>query len=191
MGRVRTHNKTTYTERHGVRHWKDRVMKQKVDVYNNCRITIWKDGKDYTFLVARLVADAFCGEYIDTKLTVNHIDGNRLNNKAENLEWMTLSDNIRDGFNNGLYSATQKRCVLIDGKGNKYDFESQASASRFLQKNVGYISERVIRGLKYAMDAQGNEYEIISYDYSPSSSPNTPLTHHIKSNTVENVGLTR
>ena len=29
LGRIRTHNKTTYTERHGERHWKDRILKFK------------------------------------------------------------------------------------------------------------------------------------------------------------------
>lgn len=35
--------------------------------------------------------------------TVNHIDGNKGNNSVENLEYMTLADNIKDGFANGLY----------------------------------------------------------------------------------------
>lgn len=177
-GRIRTHNKITYTELRGFRHWKDRIMKQKVDKQNNCRICIWKNGEPYDFLVARLVADAFCGEYRDTKLTVNHIDGNRLNNRTDNLEWMTLGDNIRDGFSKGLFSTVKKRCVLIDVIGNKYEFTSEAEASRYLQKNPKYISERIHRGLNWGCDVRGNIYEIIIYDYSPSLSPNTPNANH-------------
>lgn len=58
-GRVRTRNKITYTDRHGARHWKDRVLKIKTCKQNECRVCLWKDGKDYYFLVHRLVAIAF------------------------------------------------------------------------------------------------------------------------------------
>lgn len=147
LGRIRTHNKITYTELRGFRHWKDRIMKQKVDKYNNWRVCIWKDGKEYTFLVARLVADAFCGEYRDTDLTVNHIDGNRLNNRADNLEWMTRADNIRDGYRMGLYSIYKQDCSLVDGDGNIYYFNSMADASRFIGWNNHYIRSNFKNGM--------------------------------------------
>lgn len=30
LGRVKTHNKITHTEKHGNRYWKDKILKQKV-----------------------------------------------------------------------------------------------------------------------------------------------------------------
>lgn len=39
--------------------------------------------------------------------TVNHIDGNKGNNSAENLEWCTLTENIQKGFDDGLYANMQ------------------------------------------------------------------------------------
>ena len=146
-GRIRTHNKVTHTDLRGYRHWKDRIMKLKVDDANNWRVCIWRDGKDYTFLVARLVADAFCGEYRDTKLTVNHKDGNRNNNHADNLEWLTLADNIRHGFENGLYP-TQISGYLIDEKGNESYHRSLSEASRFFGHRDGYLGVRLRKGLK-------------------------------------------
>jgi hypothetical protein len=36
-------------------------------------------------------------------MTVNHKNGNPLDNSAVNLEWLSHGDNIRHGFANGLY----------------------------------------------------------------------------------------
>ena len=72
------------------------------------RVDLWKDGKPKTFLVARLVATTFLEDLIDTDMTVNHKDGNRLNNNIENLEWLSRADNIRYGFQNGQYYTTHK-----------------------------------------------------------------------------------
>ena len=66
------------------------------------RVSLWKDRKEKTWLVARLVALTWCDGYADG-LTVNHKNGNPLDNSAQNLEWMTRAANIQHGFKNGLY----------------------------------------------------------------------------------------
>ena len=70
------------------------------------RVDLWK-GKDHrTWLVSRLVALTWCEGYQDG-WTVNHINGDHLDNRAENLEWLSLGDNIRHGFANGLYPSAR------------------------------------------------------------------------------------
>lgn len=45
-GRVRTHKyKTTYTSKHGIRHWKQRILKEKSKTNRDVRISLWKNGK--------------------------------------------------------------------------------------------------------------------------------------------------
>ncbi len=58
------------------------------------RITIKRRGKVHRLYVHRLVAIAFAGGFFD-KATVDHIDGNRLNNRADNLRWVSRAENTR------------------------------------------------------------------------------------------------
>jgi len=59
-----------------------------------------------TYKVHRLVAEAFC-DRLGEDLEVNHIDGNKLNNRAENLEWVTRSENVKHAVRTGLLPVTR------------------------------------------------------------------------------------
>lgn len=60
------------------------------------------DGSKRTFRVHRLVMMAFSPVENMDELEVNHIDGNKKNNKLENLEWCTASENQIHAFKTGL-----------------------------------------------------------------------------------------
>lgn len=62
-------------------------------------------GKKRTFLAHRLVLMAFCPVSNMKDLEVNHIDGDKKNNKLENLEWCTASENQLHAFRIGLQKA--------------------------------------------------------------------------------------
>lgn len=152
LGRVRTFNKTTYTSKHGVRHWKNKILKFKGETYNTgYRVDLWKDGKPHSLLVARLVAFTFNNEDINNhKLTVDHIDCNRLNNNINNLELVSLEENIRRAFNNNLMP-TKKVKVINKNNNEIYNFNSLSKASEFINKNKHYISGNIKRN-KYEND---------------------------------------
>jgi hypothetical protein len=157
-GRVRTHNKVTSSARFPKRVWKDRILKQKVCKDRCCRVNLWKDGVVYTILVHRLVANEFCGRFINTNLTVNHKDGNRLNNNADNLEWMTLRENIQYGFENGQYKMTRQ--IVEDMDGNYHFFRSKSELGRYLNRSICYIDKRRAKR-KPLFSADGVKYYLI------------------------------
>lgn len=72
--------------------------------------------KDYIFVtihgkqnaVHRLVAKAFHADSYKEGLVVNHIDGNKYNNFADNLEWVTQKDNVKHSYENNLKPKSTK-----------------------------------------------------------------------------------
>ena len=159
MGRIRSvEGKVTHSTMHGVRHWHSRILKQKQTKDKCFRVTLWKDKTPKGWLVHRLVAMAFLGLPPEEKYTVNHKDGNRENNCVDNLEWLSLADNIRHGFDNGLYP---KKEIVLQKDGERFRFSSYAEASRFLGRNQGYVSNSIKRN-GTIKDKDGLRYEVIS-----------------------------
>lgn len=69
--------------------------------YNLCKNNIQKKKT-----IHRLIAIAFVPNP-DNKPCINHIDGNKLNNNIDNLEWVTHKENIQHASNFGLMSGRQ------------------------------------------------------------------------------------
>lgn len=69
---------------------------------------LYNDGKPKSFRVHRLVAKAFIDNPFN-KPHVNHLDGVKSNNFIDNLEWVTMSENQKHAFKNGLNRITCER----------------------------------------------------------------------------------
>ena len=108
LGRVRSVDRVISTK-NGDRRYPGKVLKQHIDHRGYCRVTL--DFKSHK--VHRLVAMAYLPNHHDYP-HINHIDGDKLNNHASNLEWCTSSHNnahaIRTGLNpcrgEGHYAST-------------------------------------------------------------------------------------
>jgi hypothetical protein len=66
-----------------------------------------------------LVAELFCNKPIsEKKLCINHKDGNKNNNIYTNLEWITVSENIKHAYDTGLKKISSKPIIMMDINGN-------------------------------------------------------------------------
>lgn len=143
LGRIRTEEgKTTYSALHGERVWKSRILSAKVDKKNSHRVSLYKNKVRKDWLVHRLIALTFLPA-IEGKNYVNHIDGNRNNNELENLEWCDHTENNNHAFDSGLIQ-TGKQVKLINIETNEeFTFRSLSKASLFINRNVGYLSNKI------------------------------------------------
>lgn len=114
-------------------------------------IDLYKDSERSTRRVHRLVAEAFIPNP-EGKPEVNHIDGNRHNNNASNLEWVTSKENCRHAWDIGLmkpsYSMLGKKNPNGGRKGKPFKivetgevFDTLIECERAIDGNNGHISE--------------------------------------------------
>jgi len=107
-----------------------KFLKLRKDKDGYLRVDLSKNGIVKTHTIHRLVANAFIPNP-ENKETVNHIDGIKINNFVENLEWATHSENTQHGFDNGLM---QKGSEHVNSKLN----EDQVLEIRKLYKTGDY-----------------------------------------------------
>ncbi|WLF29205.1 NUMOD4 domain-containing protein [Bacillus altitudinis] len=117
-------------------------------------------GKYQLVRVHRLVAFAFIPKPIGCNI-VNHIDGNKLNNVATNLEWTDHAGNNRHAYETGLRVGPKKkfrRVAKICKNGSKTIYKSLAQASR--ENDISDTSiRRACNGI--AKTAGGYEWKFV------------------------------
>ena len=114
-------------------------------------------GKVNRYMVHRLVACAFVDdpEDDDANDVVNHIDGNKFNNRATNLEWTTLSKNAIHAREVLKQRKTFKPVICTDINGKEFEYEGIATAARKTRVNISQLRECLngtrsnIRGLRW------------------------------------------
>ena len=101
LGRVRSYDRGMIDRNTGTAYLhKGRVLTMKKSgLYHG--VSLFLDGVGRRFYIHRLVAQAFVPNP-SGRPEVNHIDGDKFNNCASNLEWVTRSENAKHAFDTGL-----------------------------------------------------------------------------------------
>lgn len=106
-------------------------------------INIQLNGKTKYLLVHRLVAEAFCKKPNDGNVyEVNHINGIRTDERAENLEWVTHAQNLKHSYliGNREYDVSPKAVIATNkSTGEQVLFSSIYKAARFFGISQGNI----------------------------------------------------
>lgn len=142
LGRVRSLDRVDATNHV----WKGKILKQYGSPY--LQVNLHKDGKKVAHKIHRLVATAFCKGYQEG-YDVNHIDENKHNNRADNLEWVTHNANMKHShIQERLTNGKKKPVCQYDMSGNLVAcYDSAREAARLLGFDQSHISE-VCRGEK-------------------------------------------
>lgn len=117
------------------------ILKCTEDKKGYLRLRVTLDREKFSYKVHRLVAEAFVSNP-DGKPQVNHKDGNKKNNVAENLEWVTNAENAQHAMGHGLWrgvldasrkvNETRKTPVIAENAttGEILCFDSVSNAER-------------------------------------------------------------
>jgi len=114
------------------------------------------------FKVHRLVAHAFLGPPpSEAAWEVNHIDGNYTNNRKDNLEWVSHSENIRHSYatnpSRGNAGSKSAKPVMIRHLGS--DKWTRFSSIKLAAQKLGQLCETVRRRCHRNSQVDGYEYK--------------------------------
>lgn len=145
FGRVKSLSRTIYTVwkngEEGTYFQEGRILSLKECTRNSRGYQTYKqvclsdNGKHRYRLVHRLVAEAFVPK-VPGKKVVNHIDGNKHNNRADNLEWVTDKENI----DHSLYCLPNKVLSPVKCVETGKTFITTKKAAKFANVTYSAIS---------------------------------------------------
>ena len=108
LGRVKSCERIILCKDGKIKHLKERILKPAAGVYGRNQYTLSKNGIKYNIRGYQLVAEAFL-DNPNNYQEINHKDGNNLNDNVNNLEWISLEDNLQHALNNHLFDTYYKR----------------------------------------------------------------------------------
>lgn len=126
------------------------------------KVELWKNGEQHTRDVHRLVAIAFLG--LHEGLEVNHINGQKDDNRLENLEWCTRKENMHHAMKTGLFTPkppeVKRTPIRIVETGEIFD--SISDCARTIGSSVINISYALRDEIHDHHSCKGLHFEYVS-----------------------------
>ena len=153
LGRVKAMKKTLIHSHGGIFNYSEKIFKPPLDSKGYPFVGLSGKDKPIQYRVHRLVASAFLPNP-ENKCCVNHINGVRYDNRLENLEWATLSENTRNAMDRGVAYVPEARPKLTQQQAEDIRMEfsiggvTKASIAKKYKIDPSVIS-RIISGHRY------------------------------------------
>ncbi len=118
-------------------------LRLKINNWGYLTISVRQNKSYKTVLIHHQVALSFCEGWREG-LQVNHKDGDKYNNRAENLEWVSASENVR--HDRYVLRNQVKAVGLFDGSRLKHLYPSARECNR---QTGGNVHQHILKGVKY------------------------------------------
>jgi len=118
LGNVYSKGKKYIDTMNRVQNRKPKQLKTRVATIGYLCVDLNANGINVQKHIHRLIAEAFIPNP-ENKPTVNHKDGNKLNNDISNLEWNTYSENNKHAVDNGLRQSPWTGIIGVDNPHSK------------------------------------------------------------------------
>lgn len=120
-------------------------------------VDLYKNNQRKHYRIHRLVLMTF-NENNNYNLDVNHKDGNKLNNKLDNLEWCTRKENLKHAVRNGL----NKQSIKITAIKNSKIIKCYSIADSYNQikkiENINCKEKTFKENVRRALNTNGEYY---------------------------------
>ncbi len=143
LGRVKSISRKIPCKKNSFRICKEKILKNKINKNGYLSIQMGKNGKQK--LIHRLVALSFIPNP-ENKYSVNHINGIKNDNRVENLEWCTQSENQLHAYKIGLQKVSKHKRASGEKQGS----------SKLKKNDVIYIRKNYKKGMGISMSKQFN-----------------------------------
>lgn len=145
MGRVKSLERNVVKGRGGLCKIEEKILKSRKDKYGYLKVDLYKEGKQKTHTIHRLVATAFI-DNPNNLSQINHRDEDKTNNCADNLEFCTAKYNINYGSRNEKMAKSRSIPLLqfnLDG-----EFIKKWESGRQVQKDLGFDNSSITKCCK-------------------------------------------
>jgi hypothetical protein len=117
-----------------------KVIASRIDRGGYVATSLTKNGKHNTFLIHRLIGENFIANP-NNKKCINHKNGIKTDNRIENLEWVTHSENMKHAYETGLIKK-KSRPIIDKCLGKIYSCINEAATVMGIKNSTlkGYLS---------------------------------------------------
>lgn len=162
LGKYIINPDSTVIGKHGWRGETEHIVKPVMGIGNYLEIRLSMDGVRKKWKLHKLICEVFHGPKPSKEYQVCHIDGNKLNNSAENLKWGTVKENAQDRAKHGKTSRGKRHSKTISQAIKKHRMSAALIAAapemfEALKKQLQWLYDMsILSGLKESYQLEIN-----------------------------------